>query len=89
MGVIEGAIPRDAIRQGVATGGAAGNITVSGIGANDRLVSVMVAEGAGTDVTDLTDLTAEFDITAANTINNTGGTSTAGAALIVTWLAVA
>lgn len=86
MAIIEGAIPRNAIRQAVAAGGAAGNITVTGVKTRDSLVSVLRAVGGGTDVTDVTDLTAEFTITAADTVNNTGGTATTGSKLIVTWL---
>ncbi len=38
---------------------------------------------AHTKTWDIEDLTAEFAITATNTINNTGGTDTTGAILIV------
>lgn len=88
MPIIEGAIPRDAVTQAVVAGAAAGNITVTGIKARDTLVSVLRAVGGGTDVTDVTNLTAEFSITAADTINNTGGTATTGSKLIVTYLSV-
>jgi hypothetical protein len=88
MGIIEGAIPRNAVTQAVVAGAAAGNITVTGIKTRDTLVSVLRAVGGGTDVTDVTNLTAEFSITAANTINNTGGTATTGSKLIVTYLSV-
>lgn len=88
MAVIEGAIPRDAFRQAVVAGAAAGNVTVTGVKARDRLMSVLRVAGAGDAVTDVTNLTSEFTITAANTINNAGGTATTSAKLIVTWLAV-
>jgi adhesin HecA-like repeat protein len=88
VAIIEGAIPRDAVRQAVAAGAAAGNITVTGVKATDRLVSVLFADGAGVAVEDIVDLTSEFTITAADTINNTGGTSTAGGSVVVTWLSV-
>lgn len=88
MGIIEGAIPRDAVTQAVVAGAAAGNITVTGIKARDRLVSVLRAVGGGVDVTDVDDLTDEFTISAADTINNTGGTATTGSTLIVTYLSV-
>lgn len=89
MGIIEGAIPRDAVRQAVADGGSAGNLTVAGIKTRDRLVSVLFADGAGGDgVEDIVDLSSEFGITAANTINNTGGTETSGGKVIVTWMSV-
>jgi hypothetical protein len=88
VAIIEGAIPRDAVRQAVAAGGAAGDITVTGVKVADRLVSVLFADGAGVAVEDIVDLTNEFSITAADTINNTGGTSTAGGSVVVTWLSV-
>lgn len=88
MAIIEGAIPRDAVRQAVVAGAAAGNVTVTGVKTRDRLVSVLRAVGGGTDVTDVTNLTSEFTISAADTINNTGGTATTGSKLVVTWLSV-
>lgn len=72
--------------KGVVTGGAAGDHTVTGIATTDELVLVLYFVGAGTDVTDITDLTSEFTITAANTINNTGGTATTGGKLLVLYL---
>ncbi|PAZ15677.1 hypothetical protein CLM62_12840 [Streptomyces sp. SA15] len=86
MAIIEGAIPRDAFTQAVVAGAAAGNVTVTGVKTRDQLVSVLRAVGGGVDVTDVTDLTAEFTISAANTVNNTGGTATTGSKLIVTYL---
>ena len=66
--------------QAVVAGGAAGDITVTGITTDDDLVGVIeFASGVPTD------RTAEFTITATNTINNTGGTSTAGDTLVVTY----
>lgn len=85
--VIEGAIPRNAIRQTIIAGGAAGNHTVTGIKTRDTLVSVLHV-----DFTDASETganrTAEFTITADNTINNTGGTATTGGFLVVTYLSV-
>lgn len=66
-----------ALRQTIVAGAAAGNVTVSGIKTTDKLVSVLDIAG--------TDLTSEFDITAVDTINNTGGTSSAGSFLLVTY----
>lgn len=87
MGVIEGAIPRNAVRQAVVAGGAAGNFTVTGIKTRDTLVSVLFVDA--TDASEaVANRTAEFTITAANTINNTGGTTAAGGFLIVTYLSV-
>jgi hypothetical protein len=62
------------------SGGSAGNLTVTGIATTDRLVAVL-SEDATSGVT--VDLTAEFSITATNTINNTGGTATTGKTVIV------
>lgn len=61
-------------------GGSAGNITVTGIAVGDEIVSV-IHNTAGT----LADLTDEFSITAANTINNAGGTATTSDQLLVIW----
>ena len=63
-------------------GAAAGNLTVTGISLQDRILSVQtlnVTSGA------VADLTSEFTITAANTINNGGGTATTGAGVFVEW----
>jgi hypothetical protein len=74
------------VKQAVVAGGSAGNITVTGIATVDRLVSVIRFVGGGTDVTDVTNLTSEFSITAADTISNSGGTATTGSKLLVTYL---
>ena len=86
MPTIEGAIKRDGLTQAIIAGGAAGDHTVTGIKTRDTLISVFHAAGAGSDVTDVADLTSEFSISAADTINNTGGTSSAGGKLIVSYL---
>jgi hypothetical protein len=64
--------------QTLATGAAAGDITVTGILADDVLKSVI-------NLTDGTDVTSEFTVTADDTINNTGGTATTGDTLLVVW----
>lgn len=63
-------------------GGSAGDFTLTGITTEDELLSVE-AEDTTSGVT--TNLTAQFTITAANTINNTGGTASTGKVLIVRW----
>lgn len=73
------------VKAAVVAGGSAGNKTVTGIKATDALVIVLALVGAGTAITDVTDLTSEFTITAADTINNTGGTDTTGSKLLVFW----
>jgi len=65
-------------------GGAAGNHTVSGISTGDHLVAVLQVDATDASET-YDDLTSEFTISAANTINNTGGTNTTGSGLLVIW----
>lgn len=83
MATAHGAIPRDALTIAVINGGAAGALTVTGIKTRDTLVSV-VQVSAGVPA----DLTSEFSISAADTIDNTGGTATTGDKLIVFYLSV-
>jgi hypothetical protein len=71
----------------VIAGGSAGNLTVSGIKTTDTLVSVLRLVGAATTMTNITDLTSEFTISATNTINNTSGTATTADKLLVVWIA--
>ncbi len=52
-------------------------------GARHTLTNVEVAALAHTRTWSMADLTSEFAITGANTINNTGGTDTTGAILVV------
>lgn len=63
-------------------GGAAGNHTVTGIATADALISVLHLPDAGA-VDAIADLTAEFTISAANTINNAAGTATTDGKLLV------
>ena len=77
-----------AIRQFVVAGGAAGNFTITGIKTADKLISVhgfILVEGAPNTLTIL-NLTSEFTITAADTINNAAGTSSAAGMLFVTYI---
>ena len=71
------------IKSAVVAGAAAGNVTVSGISTLDELVSVIHCTAGGAVDGDFADLTSQFTISATNTINNTGGTSTSGNKLIV------
>lgn len=81
------------IRKLVVSGGAAGEIAVTGIQAGDQLVSVIHF----TPSSAMADLTSEFVantaddqiITTDGVIDNTGGTATTGDQLIVTWIAFA
>lgn len=79
---IAAVVPRSA----VVVGAAAGNITVTGLAAGATLTGVIQMIGAGTAVTDVANLTSQFTVTAANTINNTGGTDTTGSKLLVQWI---
>lgn len=67
----------------VIDGGAAGNHTVTGIAVGDELLGVVHITGDGTQLTGGEDLLSEFTITAANTINNTGGTATTNGILLI------
>lgn len=74
------------LKTAVIAGGAAGNLTVTGISAADELLAVIVLDRDATAANiNLLQLTSEFTITAADTINNTGGTATTGNALLVIW----
>lgn len=73
-----------ALVQTVIAGGAAGNHTVTGIATTDTLVSVIRLDATDASEAYAND-TAEYTISAANTINNTSGTSSAGGALLVTY----
>lgn len=66
----------------VADGAVAGDVTVTGIATTDTLLFVGVFTTKASIAT-FADLTAEFTITATNTINNAAGTSTANNQLIV------
>ena len=70
-----------ALRTAVIAGGAAGNLTVTGIATADKLKAVQRVDAAGAN------LASEFTISAADTINNTGGTNTTGFVLLVVWIA--
>ncbi|MGZ8245836.1 capsid cement protein [Methylomagnum sp.] len=79
------------LKSAVIAGGSAGNLTVTGLAATDELIAVTrfdVATDTGTSasgnkVQAVADLTSEFTISAANTINNTDGTDTTGDTLSV------
>ncbi len=76
--VLKSHIGEQLLKVALVAGGAAGDITVTGIATADNLVMVL-HNTAGT----LADLTSEFTISAANTINNTGGTDTSSDQLVV------
>jgi len=68
-------------------GGAAGSLTVTGIATTDVLYKVMgLYKYSGLYALNTSiDFTAEFSIIAANTINNTGGTTTSNWVLFVSY----
>lgn len=70
-----------ALRTRTIAGGVAGNLTCTGIAVGDKLKAVQRVNAAGAD------LSSEFSITAADTINNAGGTNTTGMTLLVVWIA--
>lgn len=78
-----GVIPR--VRTSWIAGGAPGDHTLFEISFNQDRILQVIALSVATDVVTPTELTAEFSITADDTINNAGGTDTTGDALIVTW----
>lgn len=85
-----GIIPR--VRFTFLDGDSAGDVTLTGITTDDRLLSVQVIDLALTEAAPNTtdswspsDLTSEFSITAADTINNADGTDTTGDLLFVVW----
>jgi len=77
-------LPAGFLQVDLVAGGAAGNLTLTGVAVGDELAFVGRFSTAAAIAT-LTDLTAEFSVTAANTINNTGGTATTGDTLMVIW----
>lgn len=64
----------------VVAGAVAGNVTVTGIATTDHLIAVLHLDITGNNETDLT---SEFTISAANTINNAAGTATDSDTLLV------
>ena len=66
----------------VIAGGSAGDHTVTGINTGDTLVAVLHLDMGGNAETDLT---SQFTISAADTINNAAGTDTSSDTLIVTY----
>lgn len=77
------------IRSAKIAGGAAGDFTLTGISKNsrntpeDKLLAVFYIAST---LANSADLTSEFSVTADDTINNTGGTTTTGGVLFVLWL---
>jgi len=71
-------------------GGSAGDFTVAGIATVDKILGISQIEfettaSANVEISTVADLTTEFTISGAATINNTSGTDTTGALLLVMW----
>lgn len=80
------------LKFGLVAGAAAGDVTVTGIQKNDQLVQVLVVgltDGTPNTFSGHADLTSEFSVTADDTINNAGGTSSAAKLVLVVWAATA
>lgn len=74
------------LKMTIISGGSAGDHTVTGIDTEDHLIAVLHLVGDGTQLTGANnDLTSEFSISAANTINNASGTDTSNGVLIVSY----
>jgi hypothetical protein len=65
-------------------GAAAGAHAVPGILATDTLLSVLAVDVRDASAA-ITDVTAQYTVTGAGTIDNTGGTTSANLLLLVTW----
>ena len=71
-------------------GGTAGSFTLTppkgSLSSADKIIQVQALNWTTKSaISSITDLTSEFSITAANTINNTSGTNTTGMTLAVTY----
>lgn len=67
------------IKTRTVAGAVAGNLTVTGIKKGDRIIAVQPVNVAGANIG------SEFTATADDTINNTGGTSSATQVVLVIW----
>lgn len=86
-GAREGVLKEGVFKMAVIAGGAAGNHTVTGIAVGDELIGVTRLNRDATAANiDIEDVTSEFTVSAANTINNTGGTDTTGDSLQVLYI---
>lgn len=74
------------LKAALISGDVAGDHTVTGIASGDELVSVLLHEIDTGALVDISDLTSEFSIKGADTIENDGGTDTTGSKLLVLYL---
>lgn len=82
-GSITGSKISNSIKVALIDGGSAGSHTVAGIANNDQLIAVLEQNGTSGI---LTNLTEEFSIKKADTIDNTGGTATSSDKLLIFYL---
>lgn len=83
--VEKGELPAAFLKVTLVAGGAAGNHTVTGIATGDEIAFVGHLSTAAAIAT-LADITSEFTVTAADTINNAAGTDTTSDQLMVIWI---
>lgn len=85
--VSAGSFASGTIKMAVIAGGVAGNLTVTGIAVGDVIIGILRLDrdGAAANI-NFGNLTAEFTVTAPNTINNAAGTNTTGDALAVFYI---
>lgn len=81
-GKLRAAVVGAGLKTALVDGSTAGDFTVTGVGATDRLVAVIHLSTKAAIAT-AADITAEFSISAADTINNDGGTDTSSDQLLV------
>lgn len=78
-------MPTGLLKVTLVSGGSAGNHTLTGIEVGDEIVFVGHFSTAAAIAT-LADITSEFSVTAADTINNAAGTDTTSDQLQVIWI---
>jgi len=85
---VTGAMLLNILAQTVIAGGAAGDHTVTGIATDDHIVAVwrLNRDAAVVATIEITDITSEFTITGADTINNAAGTDTTGDSLMILYI---
>lgn len=79
------------LRYGSFADEAAGNHTITGIKTRDKLIAVLgftTTEAAPPNIIAVQDIKSEFTISAADTIENAGGTTFIDGWALVIWLAI-
>lgn len=84
--LLPSALAADTLNTVEATGGAAGNITATGVHVGDTLLAVGGVKDSDQSYVDFQATSnPPFTITSTNTINNSGGSATTGYHLVVAW----